>query len=72
MFGDLPAQRGMEGGGMRISVSGSGLTESGPESSLLPGGPFLNVPGFAPKSWLLATLEMLVELAFREFVFRRF
>jgi hypothetical protein len=72
MFGDLPAERGREGGGMRISVSGSGLTESGPEPSLLPGGPFLHGPGFPPKSWLLATLEMLVELEFIEFGFRRF
>jgi hypothetical protein len=72
MLGDLPAERGREGGGMRISVSGSGLTESGPEPSLLPGGPFLNGPGFPLKSWLLATLEMLVELEFIEFGFRRF
>jgi hypothetical protein len=72
MFGDLPAERGMEGGGMRISVSGSGLTESGPEPSLLPGGPFLDTPGLPPKSWLLVALAMLVELELIEFGFRRF
>ena len=72
MLGDLPAERGIEGGGMRISVSGSGLTESGPEPSLLPGGPFPNAPGFPPKSRLLAALDMHVELEFIEFAFRRF
>ena len=71
MFGDLPADRGMEGGGIRISVSGSGLTESGPEPSLLPTGLCLKGPGLAPRSWLLAILEMLVELALIAFGFRR-
>lgn len=71
IFGDLPADRGMEGGGIKMSVSGSGLTESGPEPSLLPTGLCLNGPGLAVKSWLLAILATLAELALAELGFRR-
>ena len=71
MFGDLPVDRGMEGGGIKMSVSGSGLTESGPEPSLLPTVMFLTGPGLTPKSWLLTNLELFVELAPKEFGLRR-
>src|SRR5271170_2340998 len=36
MFGDLPADRGTVGGGIRASERGSGDTESGPDPRLLP------------------------------------
>jgi hypothetical protein len=62
MFGDLPAERGIDGGGIRMSVRGSGLTESGPEPSLL-------LTGLRPSGAGLAPISLL--LAFRELGLRR-